>query len=142
MTVLYGIQILCAKVIIPSDIGRIPYKVSSGFSSYTADQWKNWTWIYSLVALKDSLPQNHYKWWTLFVKACSLICSRAINIDAINLLDDILFAFCPRFEQLHGAEKCTPNIHMYLHLKQCILDYGPACGFWLFDCEKTNGFLG
>lgn len=23
------------------DIGRIPYKIASGFSSFTADQWKN-----------------------------------------------------------------------------------------------------
>jgi len=42
---------------------------------------------------------------------------------------------------LYGAEKCSPNMHLHLHLKQCILDYGTACSFWLFACERTNGFL-
>ena len=27
----------------PNDIGRIPLKIASSFSGFTADQWKNWT---------------------------------------------------------------------------------------------------
>ena len=27
---------------VPADIGRIPHKIATGFSSFTADQWKNW----------------------------------------------------------------------------------------------------
>ena len=137
-----NIQLLCDKFIVPSDIGRIPHKISSGFSSFTADQWKNWTLIYSLVALKDILPENHYNCWKLFVRACSLICSRAITLDAIDQCDDALIAFCRWFEQLYGAEMCTPNMHLHCHLKQCLLDYGPACSFWLFACERMNGYLG
>ena len=82
------IQILCDKFIIPSGIGRIPYKISSGFSSFTADQWKHRTLIYSLVALKDVLPENHYNCWKLFVKTCGLICSRATSLDVIDQCDD------------------------------------------------------
>lgn len=137
-----NIQILCDKFIIPSGIGRIPYKISSGFSLFTADQWKHWTLIYFLVALKDVLRENHFNCWKLFVKACGLICSRAICLDAIDQCDDTLLAFCRWFEQLYGAEMCTPNMHLHLHLKQCLLDYGPACSFWLFGCERINGFLG
>ena len=37
-------------LIVPSDIGRIPHKILSGFSSFTADQWKNWVMYYSLIA--------------------------------------------------------------------------------------------
>ena len=29
------------SLVTPSDIGRIPYSIVSGFSSFTADQWKN-----------------------------------------------------------------------------------------------------
>ena len=29
----------------PSD-GRIPLKIQSGFSLFTADQWRNWTLLY------------------------------------------------------------------------------------------------
>ena len=53
----------------PSDVGRIPSKIS-GFSSFTAEQWKNWTLLYSLYSLKEILPHQHYACWKLFVKAC------------------------------------------------------------------------
>ena len=33
----------------PNDIGRIPLKILSGFSRFTADQFKNWTIYFSLV---------------------------------------------------------------------------------------------
>ena len=35
----------------PSDIGRIPFKIASGFAGFTADQWKNWILVFSLVCL-------------------------------------------------------------------------------------------
>ena len=33
------------SLVVPSDIGRIPHKILSGFASFTADQWKNWVWL-------------------------------------------------------------------------------------------------
>ena len=35
-----------------------------------------------------------------------------------------------------------PNMHMYLHLQDILLDYGPASAFWLFSFERYNGILG
>lgn len=32
-------------------------------------------------------------------------------------------------------------MHMHLHLKDMILDYGPVYGFWLFSYERYNGIL-
>ena len=40
----------------PSEIGRIPSKISEGFKGFTADQWKNWVYIYSFFALKGVIP--------------------------------------------------------------------------------------
>lgn len=49
------------------NIGRIPRKISSGFSSFTADDW---ILIYSLYALSGCLPANDFNCWYLFVEAC------------------------------------------------------------------------
>jgi hypothetical protein len=38
-----GIQKCIDSFLVPADVGRIPYKISTGFASFTADQWKNWT---------------------------------------------------------------------------------------------------
>ena len=50
------------------NIGWLPY----------ADQWRNWTIIFSPVVLKGLLPSQHLRCWLLFVKACSLLCRRII----------------------------------------------------------------
>lgn len=34
---------------IPTKLGRIPHKISSNFSSLTADQWKNWMFIFPYI---------------------------------------------------------------------------------------------
>ena len=33
-------------------------------------------------------------------------------------------------------------MHLHLHLKDCILDFGPIYAFWLFSFERYNGILG
>ena len=46
------------------------------------------------------------------------------------------------FHQLYGSEYCTPNMHLHLHLKESVLDYGPVHGFWCYAFERYNGVLG
>ena len=128
--------------ITPSDIGRIPSKISSGFSSFTAEQWRNWTLIYSLCSLKDVLPYRHYDCWLLFVKATSIICRHQITIRELSEADALLMEFCHTFELLYGKQYYTINMHLHAHLKDCILDFGPVYSFWLFSFERLNGMLG
>ena len=54
------IQERANSFITPSNIGRVPSKIASGFSGFTAEQWKNWTVYFSLYALKGILPGPHY----------------------------------------------------------------------------------
>ena len=55
------IQNVVDQFVTPADVGRIPRKISSGFTSFTADQWKIWTLIFSQIALKPIVPENHYR---------------------------------------------------------------------------------
>ena len=136
------IQDIVDKFVTPVDTGRIPYKISSGFSSFTADQWKNWVLIYSQVALKDILPAQHYDCWHEFVLACHIMCSRAISHVGVSKMDGHLMKFCKTVERLFGSKACTPNLHLHGHLFECYEDYGPGDAFWLFAFERLNGILG
>ena len=51
-----SIQAKVDSFVTPTDIGRISSKIASGFSSFTAEQWRNWTLIYSLCSLKEIIP--------------------------------------------------------------------------------------
>ena len=76
------------------------------------------------------------------MQACQLLCSRAISQTNVLELNHLLVCFCKKYEELYGASACTPNLHLHCHLKECLLDFGPANAFWLFACERLNGILG
>lgn len=126
----------------PSEIGRIPSKIATGFAGFTADQWKNWVCYFSLYALKGLLPKRDYKAWTHFVYACRAICCHQLTKDNCNTAREELIQFCKDFEIIYGKDACTPNMHLSCHLVDCIEDYGPVYSFWCFSFERYNGVLG
>lgn len=136
------IQSRINKVVVPSDIGRIPYKIASGFSSFTADQFKNWVVYYSLLALRNLLTDEHLECWRHFVLCCRLLCAKAITTEKAKLADALLLQFCKRTQRLYGQMVITPNMHLHAHLHDCIIDFGPAHTFWLYSFERFNGILG
>ncbi|KAL3858314.1 hypothetical protein ACJMK2_012908 [Sinanodonta woodiana] len=125
----------------PSDVGKLPQKFSS-FGSFTADQWKNWTILFSVFALKDVLKSDDLECWRAFFLACKNLCTRTMKKSNVKLAQKLLLSFCERFEKLYGEDRVTPNMHMHAHLDQCINDFGPIYSFWLFSFERENGILG
>jgi len=136
------IQKCVDQIILPSDVGRIPYKIQSGFAGFKADQFKIWITVYSIPSLFGVLPADHLECWRHFVLACRLLCKQCLTHDEVSLADALLIHFCKRVEHLYTKEAITPNMHMHGHLKEVILDYGPIQEFWLFSFERYNGILG
>lgn len=130
------------SMVTPTDIGRIPLKIQSGFSSFTADQFKNWVIYYSVVTLTDTLAGDDLECWRHFVLACRILCSKYLTAVDVQLADALLLQFCKRMERMYGKGIVTPNMHMHCHLCECVKDYGPLHGFWLFSFERFNGMLG
>ena len=142
MVLLHVLQNAVDNFIVPSGIGRIPRKVVSEFANFKAEEWKNWVLIYSLISLKPVIDEIKYNLWVSFVQACSLICLCAITREAINVADQLILQYCTCFEEVFGKDNCNPNLHMHCHIKDCLLDYGPASSFWLFGFEYLNSVLG
>ena len=137
-----AIQKFVDEVSVPADIGRIPYKIQSGFASFKADQFKSWILIYSIPALHGILPIEHLECWRHFVLACRILCKHSLTLADIDLADALLLRFCKRVQEIYGSDVITPNFHLHPHLRDVILDYGPADEFWLFSFERYNGILG
>ena len=129
------------EILPPPKIGRIPRKISSGFSCFTADEWKNWILVYSIYSLKGVLPEPHYSCWCIFVQACTLICQLFVTHEDIKEAHHLIIAFCKEFQKLYGKEYCTPNMHMACHIRDNMIDYGPLAAFWAFSFERYNGTL-
>ncbi len=127
---------------VPSNMGRIPFKIAKSFCGFTAEQWKTWVTVFSPFALLEYLPDNHYKCWLNFVAACKILSKPMIGISDVGTAHSHLIKFCREVERLYGTGCITPNMHMHTHLADCVLDYGPVYSFWLFSFERYNGILG
>ena len=121
-------------MVVPSKIGRIPRKIASNFVAFTADEWKNWTVVFSLYGI---LPDEHYRYWYKFVKACNVLLQAKLTHIEVTMGHLQLVDFCVCFQALYGPENCTPNMHMACHLKDCILDFGVLSSFWCFPFERN-----
>lgn len=126
---------------VPRYVGRIPHKIESSFSGFTADQFKNWTNLYSLMVLYDILPPDHLRCWRYFVLASRILCQMKISDHEIKLADAFLLQFCSLVEKLFGKQVITPNMHLHCHLKEALYAYGPVHNFWLYSYERYNGIL-
>ena len=80
--------------ITPAGFGRLPRKVENGFANFKSQQWKNWILMYSIVCFKPVLSHTEYSMWVVFVQACSLLCSRVITHNAIELADELIHKYC------------------------------------------------
>ena len=139
---LKAVQEIVESLRAPVDVGRLGLKISSSFGGFKADQWRSWTVLFSPIALKSVIPNEHLRCWLLFVKACQILCGRVIRRQDIVTAHNYLRTFCLTFCSLYGPESCTPNHHMHLYLKECLLDYGPSSSFWCYSFERYNGILG
>jgi hypothetical protein len=127
---------------VPSELGHIPSKIAKMFAGFNAEQWKNWVTIFLLFALFHHLPDRDYRCWAHFVNACTLLSTTLIKIPDVGVAHDHLIKFRKEFENIYGKDRVTPNMHLHMHLADCVLDYGPVYSLWLFSFERYNGILG
>lgn len=66
----------------------------------------------------------------------------AFFAEDIKIADLLLTQFCKWVGKVFGLKVVTPNMHMHLHLADCLQDFGPFHAFWLFSFERYNGLLG
>ena len=125
-----------------SDIGRLPGNIKSNYGGYTAAQWKNFVLLFSMYSLVGVLPQQHLHYWQSFVLACRLLCKPCLTKTDLMLADHKLLDFLKEYQRINGKLAITPNMHLHLHLKECVENYGSIYGFWLFSFERYNGILG
>ncbi|OAD78076.1 hypothetical protein PHYBLDRAFT_164953 [Phycomyces blakesleeanus NRRL 1555(-)] len=134
-------QELANGIVVPCGYARITKKIADGFSFMKADEWKSWCVIYSPFVLKHVLPAKNLENWILFVDACRLLTKPSINDKEIDEAHSKLQLFCTRFQTLYGKSAVTPNMHLHLHLGECVHDFGPIYAFWLFSFKRYNGLL-
>ncbi|OAD74359.1 hypothetical protein PHYBLDRAFT_144807 [Phycomyces blakesleeanus NRRL 1555(-)] len=93
------------------------------------------------VLLKDVLAKDRFKNWINFVDTCCLLIKPMITFNEVNTVHQFLQTFCTRYDELYNAKILTCNMHLHLHLRNKIRDFGPVYGYWLFGFEQFNELL-
>lgn len=87
----------------PSDVGKLPQKMASSLGSFNAFQYKNWTILFSIYALKGVLPDDHLEYWRKFVLACKILCTRTLSRSNVRVANLLLISFCKKAEQAFAS---------------------------------------
>lgn len=93
------------SIYVPSSVGCISSKIASSFSSFTADQLKNWT--FSLMVLVKTFPKDDIECWRHFVLAARLLCKPCVTLNDITLADAI---FVREFKRMYGKNVITLSL--------------------------------
>ena len=96
--ILLQMQDFVNNVHVPPDIGRLPRKLETGFSGFTAAQFKNWVNLYSIPALFGKVSSAHLECWRHLVLACRLLYKISVTTIDIQMADILLLQFCKKIE--------------------------------------------
>ena len=125
---LFIIDNTLSNIEIPHDHGRLPTNISSHWGSYTANQWKNWTLVHSLLVFNDVLPKRDYHLLHTFSQACRIVSIPVITSFVTMIANHFFLKFGKELQSLYGDEAATINLHMHCHLADCTY-YGNLYGF-------------
>ncbi|OAD72122.1 hypothetical protein PHYBLDRAFT_170017 [Phycomyces blakesleeanus NRRL 1555(-)] len=134
-------QLDADKLVLPEDYTPLGTKIERGFPFMKADEWKSWCLVYSPVLLRGRLPEAHPGNWTTFVNAYQYLSMPSISMAHLDEAHQSLEAFCRECEKLYKAPFLSPNMHLHLHLRETVLNFGPVYGYWLSSFERCNGIL-
>ncbi|KAG1083805.1 hypothetical protein G6F42_022059 [Rhizopus arrhizus] len=126
-------------IVLPAQYTPINQKIASNFSDLKADEWRTWCLALSPLLLKSRLPVRHKENWAKFVQACHIVCRPCITQNEAMMAHKLFHEFVIGVAELYGPEMVTPNMHLHLHLKDSIQDFGPIYAFWLYGFERLNG---
>jgi hypothetical protein len=119
----------CARASICASVSVLMFSLYVHVSISVAVRVDDQTWA-ALIATWDS-----------FVEGVRLLMSYSVTINNVNRAHAKFREYCIGVEAAWGTTFMKPNHHHLMHVKQCVLDYGPPHVFWVFAFERVNGHL-
>lgn len=137
------------EVYLPSWLEKPPSNIGeAGHGKLKADHWRTLCTVYLVITLgrlwgPRSTPLIQAQALENFmhlIAAVDLATRRSMDTERANLFDAHMEAYLKGLRSLYGAH-LVPNHHLSLHLKECLLLFGPTHGWWAFPFERYNGLL-
>jgi hypothetical protein len=92
--------------------------------------------MFASTALRDRLVDSRkYDLVCKLQKVWFLLECRPLTTDQVDQIHAAIPGFCKLDERIYGKTN-KAAFHLIMQLRECILDFGPMHGFWLFAYER------
>lgn len=118
-------------------VNRLP-RPFKNLSKFKASEYRSLLLFYFPVILDGLLPRKYLDHFKLLSSSVYLLLQSNISQDDLRVADEKLKTFVNEFQQFYGKEHMVMNIHILLHLVDCVKSLGPLWSFSLFTYESFN----
>ena len=123
----------------PKDIPRSPRSLTL-LSFWKASEYHAWL-FYCLPILTQYLPAEYMHHLSLLVSSIFVLLSDEIHKTELDVIEEMLCTFHQLIPVLYSPLLCTANMHLLIHLVQCVRLWGPLWIYSMFAFENVNGHL-
>ncbi|XP_044588794.1 uncharacterized protein LOC123267975 [Cotesia glomerata] len=106
---------------------------------WKASELKNWFFYYSLPVLEGVMQREYFDYFSLFIAGISFLNLDSITNGNVNMASNLLHKFVREFEVMYRLKNCSINVHLILHLPDCVIALGPLWARECFAYEDLNG---
>lgn len=94
--------------------------------------------IFCFLILQQSRYLRHF---SKFVDAVTILSSAKITPDDLKHSDRLLRQFVAEFEVIYSSKNMVFNIHLLLHVTECVTQNGPLFCYSNYNFEDNMGYL-
>ena len=142
-----GAELEDATSAIPTSLWHAPRHVERHYNGFKAAEWKAWLILYGIPCLVNRLPDTHLHNFTVLSQIFTLATKHHLSKQDIDKIEELSASFLQSYETLYYGgipdrlRLCTVNFHYLVHLRQHIIDAGPAYYWWQFPMERYCGAI-
>ncbi|KAH9850596.1 hypothetical protein C2E23DRAFT_734560 [Lenzites betulinus] len=134
---------------LPSWLSKPPATFgSASHGKLKADHWRTVctvNMVITLVRLWGTASSTEHERLALknflhLVAAVDLVSRRTMSAERAHAFDTHMLNYLRGLRSLYDAD-LVPNHHLSLHLRECLLLFGPTLSWWTFPFERYNGLL-
>lgn len=123
------------NIAVPQQVQRLCRPISSR-KDWKVREWENFILYYSIPIFSSILTKAQLLHWIFFVQSLYIILGEKIH--TLNKADEMLHFFVYKAFDLYGITAMSFNLHLCLHLCECVLNWGPLWTNSTFCFESAN----
>ncbi|XP_064471713.1 uncharacterized protein LOC135385978 [Ornithodoros turicata] len=106
---------------------------------WKAKEWSYCLLYYALSCLVGSLPRLYYAHLSLLCQGIFLLLQKRVSHSDITVAKNVMKRFLCQVAPLYEEIAETSNMHLLMHLPQCVTNLGPLWATSMFPFESANG---